>query len=234
MKNNEKRQGVIAGVSLIVMAILAGFSFGYAHSSLVVESPELTLKNLFENKSLFLAEISGWSLIFVADLLVAISLYFFFRNTSKQVSLITALIRIAYTLLLGVAIVQLFKIIPVLNSENAVSDALLIAKTSEHLQLFEKIWSVGLIVFGLHLIGLGYLSVKSASVHAFIGYLLYFGGFSYTLLHSARQLNLSDPGVLNSVEGVLALPMALAEMLLAIWLIYNGVRKSSLKSKSGV
>lgn len=222
MEKKEKKQGIITGISLIIMAIAAGFSYGYAHSSLVAESPEITLQNLAANQSLFFAELGGWVIIFITDLIVAIALYFFFRSTSKQISLLTAFIRIIYALVLGIAILQLFKIVPVLSSANPDG-----SEISSHIQLFEKLWSVGLVVFGLHLIGLGYLSVKSKSVPKLLGYLLCFGGLSYTFLHGARNLSLFQVQTLNSIESILALPMALAEILLAFWLIYFGFRKST-------
>lgn len=59
MQNKEKKQGIIAGISLLIMAIVAGFSFGYAHNSLVADSPEKTFTNLMAHKSLFYAELSG-------------------------------------------------------------------------------------------------------------------------------------------------------------------------------
>jgi hypothetical protein len=232
MEKNEKIQGITAGFSLVIMAIVAGFSFGYAHNILVADSPEITFNNLIANKSLFLAELVGWSIIFITDLIVAIALYFFFRNTSKQISWITAFIRIVYTLILGIAIIQLVKIVPVISLANPGSDKLNISEVAFHFKMFEKLWSAGLIVFGLHLIGLGYLSIKSKSVPALLGYLLYFGGISYTFLHVSRQLNLFDTSVINSIENILALPMALAEILLAFWLIYTGFRKSGDKIKS--
>jgi hypothetical protein len=232
MEKNEKIQGITAGFSLVIMAIVAGFSFGYAHNILVADSPEITFNNLIANKSLFLAELVGWSIIFITDLIVAIALYFFFRNTSKQISWITAFIRIVYTLILGIAIIQLVKIVPVISLANPGSDKLNISEVASHFKMFEKLWSAGLIVFGLHLIGLGYLSIKSKSVPALLGYLLYFGGISYTFLHGSRQLNLFDTSVINSIENILALPMALAEILLAFWLIYTGFRKSGDKIKS--
>lgn len=225
MQSTEKRNGIIAGVSLIVMAIAAGFSFGYAHNTLVAETPEMTLQNLNANRSLFFAELGGWSIILITDLIVAFALYFFFRNASKQISLATSLIRFIYTLVLGIAIIQLFKIIPALSSENPYA-----SEISSHFQLFEKLWSVGLIIFGFHLIGLGYLSVKSNYVPSLLGYLLYLGGFSYALIHSSRQLNLIGTDVLKSIENILSLPMALAEILLAFWLIYKGFRKSTSKN----
>jgi hypothetical protein len=84
MQNKEKKHGIIAGIALVIMAIVAGFSFGYAHNSLVVDSPEITLQNLIGNKSLFFAELSGWSVIFILDIIVAIALYYFFRSASKR------------------------------------------------------------------------------------------------------------------------------------------------------
>ena len=232
MQNKEKRQGIIAGIALLIMAIVAGFSFGYVHSNLIVDSPEITVKNLIVNKSLFYAELLGWTIIFITDLIVAIALYFFFRSVSKQISLITAFIRIVYTLILGIAIIHLFKIVPILSLDNITTDQPAFSDTFFNLQLFDKIWSIGLIVFGLHLIGLGYLSIKSKSVPKLLGYLLYFGGISYTLLHTSIQLSLFNTKTLNTIENILALPMALAEILLAFWLLYNGFRKSSSKIKS--
>lgn len=228
MKSAEKKHGIIAGISLIVMAIAAGFSFGFAHSRLVVAgAPETTLQNLITNKSLFFMELSGWSLIFITDIIVAVALYFFFLHASRQLSLITAFIRIVYSLILGMAIVQLFKIVPALSLSEPLSDKLNASTIASYLQLFETFWSVGLIVFGLHLIGLGYLSVKSPLVPKPLAYLLYFGGISYTFLHSARQLSLFDTQTLASIETILAMPMALAEILLAFWLIYKGFQRSS-------
>ncbi|MEA3478879.1 MAG: DUF4386 domain-containing protein [Bacteroidota bacterium] len=232
MEKKERKKGIIAGISLLIMAIVAGFSFGYAHNNLVVDSPEITLQNLLTEKSLFLAELVGWILIFITDIIVAIALYFFFRSASKQISMITATIRIVYTLILGIAIIQLFRIVPVLSLADPLSNTMIVSETASLLQLFEKLWSIGLIIFGLHLIGLGYLSVKSKSVHWLLGYLLYFGGISYTLINFTRQLSLFDTNVISSVEQILALPMALAEILLAFWLIYNGFRKSSSRVKS--
>ncbi len=230
MQDKVKKHGIISGIALVIMAIVAGFSFGYAHNSLVVESPEITLQNLIANKSLFFAELSGWSVIFILDIIVAIALYFFFRSTSKPISLITSVIRIIYTLILGIAIIHLFKIIPILSINNPLSNELIVSEAYSHIQLFEKLWSIGLIVFGFHLIGLGYLSVKSKAVHWILGYLLFLGGISYTFIHTVQQLSLFNTEVISLMENILALPMTLAEMLLAFWLIYHGFRKSSVRT----
>lgn len=227
MKNKNKLYAGIAGVSLIIMAILAGFAYGYAHNNLVEETAGNTLINIIENKSLFWAELMSWTLIFITDIIVAGALFFFFRETNKNISLLTAAIRVVYTIVLGFAIFELFKVIPLISDNNAISNHQIMTETSSYLLMFEKLWSIGLIIFGFHLIGLGYLSLKSKAINNILGYLLYFAGISYTFLHTAFQFNLFNEDILKLIENILALPMALAEILLAFWLIYFALRKST-------
>ncbi len=224
MLNTEKKYGVIAGVSLIIMTIIAGFSYGYAHPTLITNTTEPTIQNLLANKSLFGAELTGWSLILLIDVVVSIALYFYFYPISKQISFITAAIRIVYTLVFGGAIVKLFKVLPLTNEH------LHSANILSYFQQFEMLWSIGLIVFGFHLMGLGYLSLKSKSVPWWLAYLLYLGGVSYTFIHAAKQFSLMGIESIQTMESILAIPMTLAEVLLAIWLIYSGFRKFNPKN----
>ena len=224
MNKKEKIAGLVAGISLIVMAVAAGFSYGFVQNQLVSESAEVTMQNLIENKSLFLAGLAGWIVIFITDLIVSGALYIFFKTTSERISLITSFVRILYTLVLGVAIFQLFAIIPELSKTEAVIEI------NSYYSSFENIWSVGLIIFGLHLLGLGYLSIKSQNIPGFFGYLLYIAGISYVLIHTAKQFVLFSQPVIDSAESILALPMALGEILLAIWFIYKGLKKAEKRN----
>ena len=114
------RFAVIAGVSLLLMAITAGFSFGYAHSLIVQPDDAIaTLQNLLNSKGLFQAEILGWCLILILDVIVAWALYHFFKSVSKPISAFTAWIRIIYSIILGMAIGQLMNICNLLNETTA-------------------------------------------------------------------------------------------------------------------
>jgi hypothetical protein len=219
MNDSEKRAGLIAGISLIVMAMAAGFAYGFAQDKLVDVSAEIMKQNLLENQSLFYAVLAAWALIFTTDLIVSKALFNVFRHTNRRISAITALVRIAYTLMLGVGILQLSSLVPLLNGHEIKVDVRL------PFALFERIWSAGLIIFGFHLIGLGYLSIKSKFIPALLGYLLNLAGVSYILIHAGRQFALFGQPVIDSAETILAIPMALGELLLAIWLIYKGLRK---------
>ena len=219
MTKQEKTAGLIAGISLLIMAIAAGFSYGFVQNELLAESAEITKRNILENINLFFAGLAGWVIIFITDLMVSVALYVFFKNTSKWISIITAIVRAVYTIFLGVAIFQLFSIIPALSSDINASEFI------NSFFSFEQIWSIGLIIFGIHLLGLAYLSLKSKTVPRFLGYLLYFGGAAYTLLSGAKQISTIPLEVVNHAEVLLSLPMALSEIFLSFWLIYKGLKR---------
>lgn len=221
MNKQEKTAGLIAGISLLMMAIAAGFSYGFVQSELLVESAEISKQNILENSNLFYASIVGWLLIFITDFMVSFALYVFFKNTSKHISMVTASIRLVYTLFLGAAIFQLIPILTDLSTDMNALDIL------GSYQSFEKIWSVGLIIFGIHLLGLAYLSIKSKTVPRFLSYLLYFAGTAYTLLHGAKQFSAFPADIIEKTEVLLSLPMGLSEILLAIWLIYRGFKRKA-------
>lgn len=220
MNKIEKKSGIIAGVSLIIMAITAGFSYGYVHSLLIGESAEMTMQNLIDNKGLFIMGILGWIIIFITDLIVALALYRVFKSTSKVPSQITAGIRILYTLGLGFAIFHLIAIIPNIGVEG--SDLEIMSRFNK----FQNIWSSALVIFGLHLLGLGYLSIKSKFIPAILGILLYIAGLSYTFIPVLKQITSLDQGLIARAETILSIPMALGEILLAILLIYLGFKKN--------
>ena len=79
-----KKQGLIAGISLVIMAIAAGFSYGFVYGGIVVDDPVNTLTNLVEKRSLFTAGLAGWVVIFITDLVVTFSLFRFFSDTNRK------------------------------------------------------------------------------------------------------------------------------------------------------
>jgi len=220
MNKIEKNAGIIAGISLIVMAIAAGFAYGYVYTGLGNTSTDTIQQTINSQKPLFVAGLAAWMLIFVTDLIVSGTLYYFFRRSNRLISALTAMVRVAYTLVMGLAIIRLVGILPLLTGDDTG------VAIQANLIAFAKIWSFGLIIFGFHLLGLGYLAIKSTIVPNFLAYLLYFAGVCYVLIHSFKQMEPMAQDIIASAETMLALPMALGEMLLAFWLIYNGLKRN--------
>jgi len=75
MKSKQRAQAIVAGISLIIMALSAAFSYGYILSGMVVQGdPAATFEQLTTKNTLFKAGLGGWLLIFLTDLIVAIAL----------------------------------------------------------------------------------------------------------------------------------------------------------------
>jgi hypothetical protein len=226
MKNSKRKQALIAGISLIIMALAAIFAYGYVLTRIeIAGDPVATWDQLTENTSLYIAGLGGWVIIFITDLLVTFSLFYFYRDTRKNLSLVTAATRFVYTLILGIAIGWLFSLIPVLNE----SDMDSIRAGNQALQAidkFHRIWSLGLIIFGLHLFGLGYLSILNVRIPNIFGYLLLLAGLGYLVVHISKTLPIVPSETVDLMESILMLPMALGEILFAIWLIVKGGKQN--------
>ncbi|MEQ8686091.1 MAG: DUF4386 domain-containing protein [Imperialibacter sp.] len=218
MKNSNRKDAIVAGVSLIIMALAAGYAYGYVQSSLVVVgNPAATLTNLNNTPGLFGSGVIGWVIILITDLLVAWSLYRFFTQVDARISLATGLVRAVYSGILAFAIFHLAGVWQMLFSANQDAVALMNLVAG-----FEKYWSLGLIVFGVHLLGLGYLSLKSSTVPKWMGWSLYVAGLSYMAIHTAKAIAPQAADAVAMAEMTLGAPMAIAEMALAVWLIWKG------------
>lgn len=220
MKIIERNYAILSGTALIIMAIAAAYSYGYVQNRLIVPGDSnATLMNLKKATDLFERGIIGWFVILMADILVAWSLWKFFTPVNSKVSFATGLVRIIYSIILAFAIYHLVNAWQILHYVNP--DALAIANL---LGAFEKYWSLGLIVFGFHLMGLGYLSIYSKSTPKWIGLLLYIAGVSYTITHGVKSAIPEASNTIATVELILGIPMAISELGLAIWLILKGGR----------
>lgn len=228
----KRKNALIAGIFLLIMGIVAGFSFGYVHGNIVEEGDAAqTFSNLQSSRMLFMGGIAGWLIIFICDVVVAWALYYFFREVMRGLSLATAWIRTAYAVILGIAIYNLVVIVPMVTP-GEVPGQELITRVSGHLTLFETIWSAGLVIFGIHLLGLGYLSLRSGYVPQIFGWLLLFAGLSYLILNLVKTFAPDQAGAVAPVETVLSVPMAIAEIGFAVWLIVRGGRTSPVIVKS--
>ncbi|CAD5249396.1 MULTISPECIES: DUF4386 domain-containing protein [unclassified Imperialibacter] len=218
MKNSNRKDAIVAGVSLIIMALAAGYAYGYVQNSLVVVgNPAATLTNLNSATGLFGSGVIGWCIILITDLLVAWSLYRFFAQVDARISLATGVVRAVYSAILAFAIFHLVGVWQMLfvANQDAVALVNLVAG-------FEKYWWLGLILFGFHLLGLGYLSLKSNAVPKWIGWLLYVAGLSYMAINATKAIAPQASDAIAMAEMILSAPMAVAELALAVWLVWKG------------
>jgi hypothetical protein len=107
---NKKISAKTAGWSLITMAVVAGFSFGYTYPMFYIPDQLDSTKNtLIQNIGLYQYMLIGMIIVAILDLIVSYALYIFFREQNKNISSISAILRIIYTIMLGFALYYLVK-----------------------------------------------------------------------------------------------------------------------------
>ncbi len=225
---SRRHAAIVAGSSLLIMAIAAGFAVGFVFDSLIVPGDAAATANNLENSEmLFRAGIFSWLLIFILDVLVAWGLYVFLKPVNKSLSLLTAWLRLAYTAILGVALLNLVFVLLLSSGADylkAFESEQLQALVLLFLNAFDGIWSVGLVVFGLHLFLLGYLVFKSGYVPKILGVLLIIASFGYLLTDGANLLLPNNEAFISTLEMIFMLPMILGEVGLALWLLFKGLK----------
>lgn len=192
------------GISLIVMAIISGLSYGLVLNSLYDPTDSVkTLSQIQSHYTLYMLGNIGWVVIMILDLMVSVGLYQIYKTKARNLALFTAGVRIFYCIIFSIGIWALFQ---------------------NDIQTFMGWWQLGLFFLGFHLMGLFALNVNNASKNLpyAIAILLLVAGVSYSFIHGIRIFLPSLNALATSVETVMALPMALAELSLAFWLLFKG------------
>ncbi len=227
-----RQVAIVTGVALIIMAIAAGFAVGFVNESLIVpEDTVATANNIKASEMLFRTGIFSWLLIFVLDILIAWGLYIFLKPVNKSLSLLSAWLRLMYTAILGIALANLVIVLLLLSGD----DYLTVFETEQIYALgllfingFHSIWSVGLIVFGLHLFALGYLVFKSGYVPKILGILLIIAAFGYLIIDGGKLLVPNFEDYRATFELIFMIPMIIGEVGLALWLLIKGTKISNI------
>ncbi|WDH76651.1 DUF4386 domain-containing protein [Exiguobacterium marinum] len=213
---SQRRAAFSSGIALVLMALVAFFAQGYVYQSLIIENdPMTTYQNLMSHPTLFRFGIIGWGIIVGLDLIVAYGLYRVFKPLHVTFALLIGALRFVYTLILAFAVLRL------VEAERLLDTSASARQMYETVTSFEAIWSFGLIVFGLHLIAIGWMAVRTRLIPRMIGVLLLLAGFSYTLVHVLYQFPAVE-GMTAMLELFLMLPMFFGELAFAVWLIVKG------------
>lgn len=208
----------LAGISLILMALLAGAGYGYGFRNIYVAGDALaTLQHLESAPDCLVLIISSFLLILVLDLIVAGALFLVFRSAGRFWAWCSAGLRLLYAAILAVAIGYLCRIPQFSDQRDGVA-------VLHCLDSFLDTWSWGLVVFGAHLCALGILLRCSSFVPRILSVLAVVAGLCYMLTNLADRLLPGYEAYRDQADNILALPMALGELVLAIWLIRADVR----------
>jgi len=222
----QRKSALIGGTFILIMALVSFFSYGFVHGKLVVlDDATTTFNNLMSSKNLFKAEIFGWLIILISDILVTWAFYIFLKPIDKSLSLLGAFLRLTYAGILGIAILNLLFVVLLTNNTDYLSllnMEQLKAQVMLFLDAFELIWSIGLIIFGGHLMIVGFLVFKSDIIPKFISILLLLASVGYIVVNLFKTfLPQFDRGIFI-LNIVFSIPMIAGELGFGIWLLIKG------------
>lgn len=188
MKNpgNEisvSRAAVIAAISMIIMVILAPIADGAIIKKLIIpDNAAETFSNIAASEGLFRLAVVFFLVVALLDIIIAWALYIFLKPVNKQISLLAAWCRIVYAALLIAALFYLLNVLQYVNEAAWYSHADINhvhIHTMFLIKSFSQCWEFGLIIFGFHLVTLGYLFLKAGSMQKILGILIIIASLGY-------------------------------------------------------
>ncbi len=219
----------IAGLGYVAIFALAVFANFFVLEALVVDGdPATTVANLRDSLGLFRLGLIAFLVVFAVDVVVAWALHLVFRSIDAELSLVTAWSRLTYTVFLGVGLVFWFEAVNLVQPDGVTVDGadgpLLEAQVMTALDSFDATWLIGLFVFGLHLVGLGTMILRSAVAPRIMGWLLVMAGAAYAVDTVAHLMLADYDRYANALLAMVAIPSMIGEGWLGLWLLTRAHR----------
>ncbi len=214
----------IIGALYLVLVFVGPVAFFMGRTSVVVpDDANATMANLMASGSMFRLGMVAETIIVLVEIVISAMLYVLFLPVNRALSLASSFARFAQAILQAVNLMTAVPALVVLGGVGYLS-----AFSSEQMnalvQLFLDtnafvimIWGL---VFGFHLVLLGYLVYTSRFLPKLLGVLLFIAAAGYLLQSYGHLLVPQYDSVLATVVIILSIP---GELAFTFWLLIKGV-----------
>jgi uncharacterized protein DUF4386 len=221
---------LIAGLGLLVMAVLAPFAlFGVIDKLMVPGDAGATVNNLLASQGLFRIGIAAFLVVIMLDVVVAWALYVLLRPVNRTLALLTAWLRLVFAAVFAYALVNLLDVAQLLGGgagQPALQGQQVQAQVMASIAAFHNGWTgIALAIFGLHLFGLGVLLFRSAHFPRFLGVLVVIAGAGY-LFDSFGMI------LVPHYAWTIGTFTFIGEALLILWLFWRAITGFGSESES--
>ncbi len=215
-----RQAALIAGIGYILMMGSPIAESMFYHGLIDLSDATKTVKNIVANAELVHYGIILYLINFIGDILAAWGLYILLKPVNENLSLFTAWLRIIYSILGLVAVMNLLTVLQLTSHYNylhAFSSEQLQAQVMIALLSFRDDWSFSFTFFGIYLILLGYLAFVSKYVSKIVAVCLMIAGAGW-LTDSLQAL------LFPSVNLSVGMITGFGELVFMFWLFIKGVR----------
>ncbi len=224
MTQNDERRPLLttarmAGIWYLVMAVSGLVGFMVLHSRIYIsDDPEKTLANLTGQENLSRVRLLFELLIVIAQALTAVWFYRLFRSISEWGAWAVGAWGMMNSAAIMISAMSMGSVIEIANSsipshEDKILLIQLLGRLAKHA------WGVGSVFFGLWLIPMGYIVIRSKRMPVGLGWVLITGGAGYLL-----QTFLSYGGFTSSFLDLLVMPATVGEFWMIGYLLIYGIR----------
>lgn len=214
-----------AGALYLAIAVCGGFSIGFVPMQIVSSDAATSAANLMANQGLFRLGLVADSLVILFELAITAILYQMFRDVGPKMAMVALISRAGMITVMGINMLLWVMPYTLLTGDNGWNTVQLDALV----QTFFDAHAAGVFVwqlfFGMHLLALGRLTLKSGVVPNLLGWGLYIGAFGY-LLQGVVELTFTDVAVLDYTYIALLVIVSVSEISFGLWLLIRGGRTS--------
>lgn len=218
---SRRKVAVIAGLGLLIMAILAPFAvFGVLEALVVPADATATFDNIVASQGLFRSGIAAFLIVIILDVVVAWALYVLLAPVNRILAVLTGWLRLAFAAVFASALVNLLDAAQLVAgaAQSTLSPDQLHEQVMSSIASFDGGWTaIALAIFGVHLFGLGYLLFRSADFPKFLGILVLVAGGGY-LFDSFGTILAPDYSVSIGTFTFVG------EALLIFWLLWRAIK----------
>ena len=233
-----RKTAMIAGIGYLVIFFTGIYANFFVLEGLVVPDDALkTAVNITANSMLFRFGIVNFIVMVIFDIVLTWALFVIFNLVDRNISLLAAWFRLVNCAVFAAALYFLFEVLHLSDGAGyltVLSEAVLSVQIMQSLNAFNHMWLIGLIFFGVHLMLLGYMIVKSDVLPMFTGILLFIAGIGY-LTDSLANILLPDYNDYKDVfMTIVVVPGIVGELSLTFWLLVKAKRLEKLHESPAV
>lgn len=209
----------VAGLGMLVMAVLAFAGFAVFGNLVVAGGAAKTARNILDHELLFRSIICGFLIVAILDVAVAWALYVFLRPAGRSIALLAAWLRVVYAALFAAALGSLL-VAARLPTDATSLQAFGIGQLNDQVMMsvsaFNDGYHAALAIFGLHLLVLGYLVFKAGYIPRLLGILVMISSLGYLIDGFGGSLS-------AGYDANIAQFTFIGEVLLMGWLLWKGI-----------
>jgi hypothetical protein len=218
------------GLTLRQAALIAGFAYllnpiTYAEFTimpklLVPGRVEQTIANIASHQGAFVLALFCYFINFIEDVVIAWALYVLLAPVNTSLSLLAALFRLIYTAVALFATFNLstvYRMVTTPEYARGFGARQFGAQVDLLLHSFRYDWSLSLLIFGIHLVLVGYLIYRSTYIPKILGIILVLDGLGWLV-------NSIAPYALPNVNLEYLFVTFFGELIFMLWLLIAGWR----------